>query len=59
MAVTPGDTQEPSVADANDQTDAEQRSLPPLESAATQALATLATLHEEIEFLKSQIKNYI
>ena len=39
-----GDTQEPLVADANDQTDAEQRSLPPLEPAITQAPTTLASL---------------
>jgi len=53
-----GDTQEPPVVDANDQIDAEQRSLPPLEPAATQAPAILASLQEEIEFLKSQIKDY-
>ena len=53
-----GDTQEPPVADGNDQMDAEQQSLPPLEPAVTQAPPTLASLQEEIEFLKSQIKDY-
>lgn len=53
-----GNTQEPPIADANDQIDAEQRSIPPLEPTTTQALATLAFLQEEIEFLESQIKDY-
>lgn len=52
------DRQEPLVLDANDKVDAEQHFSPPLEPATTEASVTLASLQEEIEFLKSQIKDY-
>ena len=53
-----GATQEPPIVDANDKIDAEQQLSIPLESPTTQASVTLASLQEEIKFLKSQIKDY-
>jgi len=59
LATTPtGDTQEPPVVGISDQMDAEKQSPPPLEPVVTQSQPTIASLQEEIEFLKSQTQDY-
>ena len=58
-ATTPGDTQEPPVEGISDQINVEAQSLPPLEPAAPQAQPTISSLQEEIEFLKSQIQDFL